>query len=142
MQFCPTGTPHAQDRDSTPARVLVVVSDRALRQLLVETLIRHNLEALEATTAVEAIRLVQVDRVEIAIVDAVLSGWHGLALCSMLRALTRTPGMRMVVIDGTPALTTAEQARAVGAAYLRKPFSPHELLQLTQNLRLKPFDAQ
>ncbi len=141
MQFCPTGTPHAEGASSAPVRVLVVISDDALRRDIVQTLTGHNFEILEATTAGEAMRLVQVDRVQIALVDAVLSGWHGLALCSMLRALTRTPRMRMVVIDSTPALTSAEQARGVGAAYLRKPFSPRELLQLTDSLRRNSRDA-
>jgi len=116
-----------------PARVLVVDDDERLRMLLRTTLEVIDIEIDEAGDVASARHLVAMHRPDVVVLDVGLPGPSGLALCAELKRDPRTREIGVVVLTG--AGEGHEAARAAGAdAYLRKPFSPLDLLAIVERL--------
>jgi len=114
-------------------RVLVVDDDPSLRLLLRTTLALDELEVEEASGAVEAEALARFRRPAAAIVDVGLADGNGLALCRELKRMGRDDPPTVILLTG--AEMAQEEAAAAGAdGFLRKPFSPLELLGLLDRL--------
>jgi cyclic di-GMP phosphodiesterase len=110
-------------------RILVVDDDPSLRLLLRTTLAADEFELEEVASAEEAGEAARFWRPSIVLLDVTLPGMDGVAFCRQL-ASQRTYGHPTVILLTGADLTTAE-ARAAGAeAFLRKPFSPLELIRL------------
>jgi ribonuclease P protein subunit RPR2 len=117
-----------------PTQLLVVDDDVRLRMLLRTTLEVIDIEVEEAATAAEARAYVAAGAPDLIVLDVGLPDENGLSLCTELKADPRTKGIPVVVLTGLEAGTAAEAERAGADAYLRKPFSPLELLGLVERL--------
>ena len=127
------GWPQPRLGPDHPARVLVVDDDERLRMLLRTTLEVIDIEIDEAADVATARRLVAMYRPDVVVLDVGLPGPSGLTLCAELKRDPRTRDIGIVVLTG--AGESYEAARAAGAdAYLRKPFSPLDLLALVERL--------
>jgi ribonuclease P protein subunit RPR2 len=116
-----------------PARVLLVDDDERLRMLLRTTLEVIDAEIDEAADVAGARRLVAMQPPDVVVLDIGLPGPSGLTLCAELKGDARTRGIGIVVLTG--AGESQEAAREAGAdAYLRKPFSPLDLLAIVERL--------
>jgi diguanylate cyclase (GGDEF)-like protein len=116
-----------------PPRVLVVDDDERLRMLLRTTLEVIDIEIDEAGDVASARRLVAMHRPDVVVLDVGLPGPSGLTLCAELKRDPRTRHIGVVVLTG--AGEGHDAARAAGAdAYLRKPFSPLDLLAVVERL--------
>jgi ribonuclease P protein subunit RPR2 len=126
-----------QEPDEAPdvptRRVLVVDDDPSLRLLLRTTLALDELEVEEASGAVEAEALARFRRPAAAIVDVGLADGDGLALCRELKRMGRDDPPTVILLTGAD-MTEAEAASAGADGFLRKPFSPLELLGLLDRL--------
>jgi response regulator RpfG family c-di-GMP phosphodiesterase len=118
-----------------PRRVLIVDDDEGLRTLLRMTLESAELEVDEAADARDAEDRIAVLPPHVIVLDIRMPGLDGLSLCRSLKRTPATAGMRIILLTADDAPETAEAAWAAGAdAFLRKPFSPLELLDVVERL--------
>ena len=118
----------------------MVDDDPGLRLLLRTTLPASEFHVEEADSAEAAKETAKFFRPEVVILDIGLRGQDGLAFCRELKRSARSPHVILLTgadIDG-------ERLRSAGAdAWLRKPFSPVELLMLVDKVSHEtgPVDA-
>jgi DNA-binding response OmpR family regulator len=107
------------------ATVLVVDDERIVRDVVVRYLKREGFDTLEAGDGNTARRLIERNPPELVVLDLMLPGTDGLALCRWIRAHSELPVI-MLTARGE------EADRIVGLElgaddYVTKPFSPREL---------------
>jgi two-component system OmpR family response regulator len=109
-----------------PDHVLVVDDDAEIRALLGEYLERNGFRVSLATDGREMRRALEDTRPDIVVLDVMLRGEDGLALCRDLRARSSLPVIMLTAkVDEIDRIIGLE----MGADdYLPKPFNPRELL--------------
>ncbi|MDR5867576.1 response regulator [Halomonas koreensis] len=112
---------------TTPSATLIVVDDDPeIRELLADYLGRHGYRALEAEDAVALDALLEHERPDLLIVDLMLPGDDGFAICRRLRRDSEVP---IIMLTASPDETDRILGLELGADdYLGKPFNPRELL--------------
>jgi two-component system phosphate regulon response regulator OmpR len=119
-------------------RVLVVDDDARLRELLQRYLGEQGFEVLVAADGGAMIKVLARDTIDIVILDLMLPGEDGLAICRRLRATEDTVPIIMLTAKGD------EVDRILGLEmgaddYLPKPFNPRELVaRINAVLRRRP----
>jgi len=108
------------------AHILVVDDDPGIRTLLGEYFARNGFRVSLATDGREMRRALDDSRPDLVVLDVMLPGEDGLALCRDLRARSRLPVIMLTA-------RSDELDRIVGLEmgaddYLAKPFNPRELL--------------
>ena len=115
-------------------RILLVDDDAALRTLLRTTFEVFDIDVEEAGDAAEAGRLVRAFAPDVLVLDVRMPGMDGLEFCRRLKADPANDGLGVVLLTGSDG-GTQEAADEVGAdTFLRKPFSPLELLAAVERL--------
>jgi putative two-component system response regulator len=115
-------------------RILLVDDDAGLRALLRTTFEAVDVDLEEADDAPAATEAVRRHRPDVVVLDVRMPGGSGLDLCHDLKADPATRGISVVLLTGSNG-GTAEAAGAAGAdAFIRKPFSPLELLSIVERL--------
>jgi response regulator RpfG family c-di-GMP phosphodiesterase len=115
-------------------RILLVDDDAGLRALLRTTFEAVDVDLEEADDAPAATEAVRRHRPDVVVLDVRMPGGSGLDLCHDLKADPATRGISVVLLTGSNG-GTAEAAAAAGAdAFIRKPFSPLELLSIVERL--------
>jgi DNA-binding response OmpR family regulator len=115
-----------------PARatVLLIDDDEALNELLTELLGRFGLSARGATTPEEGLRLLRSQPPDIVILDVMLPGMDGFAVCRQIRERSRVP---IIMLTARGDVTDRIVGLELGADdYLPKPFEPRELVARIQ----------
>ena len=108
--------------------ILVVDDDPSLRMLLRTTFEIIDIEVDEADSATAAEKRIAVRRPDVIVLDVALPEVDGISFCRQLKADRATAAIPVVLLTGFGAEAEAE-GRAAGAdEFLRKPFSPLELL--------------
>ena len=111
--------------DASP-HVLVVDDHREIREPLARYLERHELRVTVAESAAAARRALRAAAVDLVVLDIMMPGEDGLALCRSLRATTRIP---VILLTAMGEETDRIVGLEVGADdYVAKPFNPRELL--------------
>jgi DNA-binding response OmpR family regulator len=105
--------------------VLVVDDEPIVREVVVRYLEREGYRTLEAADGIRARELVERDEPNLVVLDLMLPGMDGLALCRWIRSTSQLPVI-MLTARGE------EADRIVGLElgaddYVTKPFSPREL---------------
>jgi two-component system phosphate regulon response regulator OmpR len=108
-------------------RILVVDDDLRMRDLLVRYLGGEGYEVKAAADAAAMDKLLARERYDLVVLDLMLPGEDGLAVCRRLRAQNAAPAIVMLTAKGD------DVDRIVGLEmgaddYLPKPFNPRELL--------------
>ena len=106
--------------------VLVVDDEPIVREVVVRYLTRDGYHTLEAADGLEARRLVTSHEPDLVVLDLMLPGMDGLALCRWIRSEHELPVIMLTA-------KTEEADRIVGLElgaddYVTKPFSPRELV--------------
>jgi two-component system phosphate regulon response regulator OmpR len=119
-------------------RILVVDDDQRLRELLTRYLTEQKYEVRAVRDAPEMDKHLSRERYDLLVLDLMLPGEDGLAICRRLRAAGGAPAIIMLTAKGD------EVDRIVGLEmgaddYLPKPFNPRELVaRINAVLRRKP----
>jgi len=108
-------------------RILVVDDDHRLRELLLRYLGEQGFEARAVPDAAGMDKMLARERFDLIVLDLMLPGEDGLAICRRLRAANAGPAILMLTAKGD------EVDRIVGLEmgaddYLPKPFNPRELV--------------
>lgn len=119
--------------------IAVVEDDNEIRALVTALLAREGFETAGCRNAAEFDRLIERQRVDLAILDLMLPGEDGLSLCRRIRARGDLPVL-MVTAKGD------DVDRIVGLEigaddYLPKPFNPRELIARVRAILRRTRDA-
>jgi cyclic di-GMP phosphodiesterase len=115
-------------------RILLVDDDPALRTLLKTTFEVADVAVVEAEDAAAARRRIRSARPDVIVLDINMPGTSGLELCVELKAAPATREIPIVLLTGTEGGTDAAAKKAGADAFVRKPFSPLELLAIAERL--------
>ena len=115
------------EAETAPARIVVVDDDPGIRETITEFLGRHGYATGEAAAAAGLARALHEGPVDLVVLDVMLPGEDGLAICRRLAALDNGPAVIMLSAMGE------DIDRIVGLElgaddYLPKPCNPRELL--------------
>jgi response regulator RpfG family c-di-GMP phosphodiesterase len=115
-------------------RILLVDDDPALRTLLRTTFEVADVAVVEAESADAARRRIRAVRPDVIVLDVNMPGMTGLELCAELKAAPETREIPIVLLTGSDGGSSAAAKRAGADAFVRKPFSPLELLAVAERL--------
>jgi len=115
-------------------RILLVDDDPALRTLLRTTFEVADVDVVEADGADAARRRIRAARPDVIVLDVNMPGTTGLQLCEELKADPATSEIPVILLTGSTGGTTAAAKRVGADAFVRKPFSPLELLAVAERL--------
>ena len=115
-------------------RLLLVDDDAALRALVRTTFEVVDLEVEEAENAREARRRIAARRPDVIVLDVLMPGESGLDLCRALKSDPATAAIPIVLLSGSDGGSLVAADAAGADAYVRKPFSPLELLAVVERL--------
>jgi len=108
------------------AHLLIVDDDERIRGLLQKFLMRAGFLVSTARDAAHARRILSGLEFDLIVLDVMMPGEDGMALCRDLRQTITTPIMLLTAKGGTDDRITGLEAGADD--YLAKPFEPKELL--------------
>lgn len=118
------------------SKTILYVEDNEFNLKIVRQLLSHtSYRLIEAMDGESGIATAQNELPDLILMDVQLPKLSGLDATRQLRADAKTAAIPIVVITSFALSGDAEKARAAGAsAYLAKPYSPRELLQMIRNL--------
>jgi two-component system OmpR family response regulator len=106
--------------------ILVVDDHREIRDLLARYLAKHGLRVSVAESAARARRVLETSAIDLVVLDVMMPGEDGLALCRHLRAASALP---VIMLTAMAEDTDRVVGLEMGADdYVVKPFNPRELL--------------
>ena len=113
-----------------PTRVLLIDDDEALGRLLTEYLGQFGFTVKTAAHPQEGLRLLQAGAPDILVLDVMLPGMDGFAVCRKVRETSRVP---IVMLTARGGVMDRIVGLELGADdYLPKPFEPRELVARLQ----------
>jgi cyclic di-GMP phosphodiesterase len=115
-------------------QVLVVDDDERLRRLVRTTFEGFDIGVAEAEDADEAAEQIRLSRPDVILLDVILPGTDGLALCRSLKADPETQNIAIVLLTGSAGVERVAEDAAGADAFVKKPFSPLELLSVAERL--------
>ena len=117
--------------------VLIADDDPDILELVSLTLERDGYEVAQARNGEEALRIASERHIHLAVLDLMMPGIDGYEVTRRLRARVRENRLPILILSAFAEDRQAAQALAAGAdAYMRKPFSPRELLAKAGSLIL------
>jgi len=118
------------DRTAGQARVLLVDDDEKLSALLTEYLGGFGIAVRAAAHPEDGLRMLRADPPDLLILDVMLPGMDGFALCRKVRETSRVP---IIMLTARGEVTDRVVGLEIGADdYLAKPFEPRELVARIQ----------
>jgi len=115
-------------------RLLLVDDDEGLRALLRTTFEVVDIEVDEASDARAAEERIAARRPDVIVLDVLMPGETGIELCRRLKDDPATSDIPIVLLTGSEGGTLVASDAAGADAFVRKPFSPLELLAVVERL--------
>ena len=111
-------------------RLLIVDDDAGLRALFRTTFEVVDVEVDEAANGVDALAAIQRDRPDAVVLDVRMPGMDGIELCRRIKADPTLAGVAVVLLSASGDEGRARAHDAGADAFMLKPFSPLELLNV------------
>jgi CheY-like chemotaxis protein len=112
-------------------KILIVDDEPSIRFLITATLEDEGYELFEAADGQEAYNLVKSNKPDLIILDVMMPGLTGYELCAKLKQDPVTQNIVIIMLTAKGQEQDRLQSRQAGAdRYLRKPFSPLELINV------------
>ena len=134
MPALPTNPTRYGKGRSRVLRILLVDDDPALRTLLRTTFEVADVDVVEAGGAEAARKSIRAARPDVIVLDVNMPGTTGLELCAELKRDPATADIPIILLTGSTGGTNAAAKRVGADAFVRKPFSPLELLAVAERL--------
>ena len=110
----------------TDPHILLVDDERDIRDPLAQYLGRNGIRVTRAESAQAARQALAAYAIDLVLLDIMMPGEDGLALCAFIRATSKTP---VILLTAKAEETDRIVGLEIGADdYVTKPFSPRELL--------------
>ena len=124
--------------------ILLIEDDEAIQELVRYHLCREGYQVFSASSAAEALELVNKEVPDLILLDLMLPDLDGLSLCKVLRGQPETREIPIVMLTAKDAESDMVAGLEVGADdYIVKPFSPRVLIaRLRAVLRRKRLDGE
>ncbi len=124
--------------------ILIADDEPSIRILIHTTLENPECRILEASTGTSAVAMIQRLLPDVVILDWMMPGLNGMEVLRTLREDPRTVDIPVIMVTAMGQEKQRAEGLAAGArAYLVKPFSPLELLQMVDKvLAEKPAPAE
>lgn len=130
-----------QQRASAALSVLIVDDNKDLLGLLKMAMRSQKWEIEGASTAEEALQIVERKRIDVALVDYLLPDLDGLGLGKRLKE--RLPEIDVILMSGGDLSPAEEEARTSHAfAFVQKPFLVDDVIALIRRGVLRPQDPE
>lgn len=138
------GEASQQGENRKKYKILVVDDDPNIRELILETLNGDKYRSIEAKDGTEALRLCEVERPDIVILDVMMPDLDGLEVCLRLRGEALTRHIPIILLTAKGLLEDKIKGMDTGADdYLTKPFDPLELeARISMHLRRSVRDGE
>jgi DNA-binding response OmpR family regulator len=124
--------------DGPPAsrkKVLAVDDSPYMLALMRLTLTGERCQVLEAVDGGRALDLAAAERPDLVLLDVMLPGLDGLAVCRSLKADPATSTIPVIMLTARGRPNDVDAGLAAGASdYITKPFSPRALLDKVEQL--------
>jgi two-component system phosphate regulon response regulator PhoB len=119
------------NREGKPRLVLVVDDDEMIRRLIRAVLEADEFEVAEARDGQSALRLATETKPAVVVLDVMMPGLDGVEVCRRLDH----DEVKVVILTARDDPALESEAKAAGAdAFITKPFSPIELLDVVAEL--------
>ena len=115
-------------------RILLVDDDPGLRALLRATLETVDITVDEAESAPAAKTLIATRHPDVVVLDVRMPGLDGLSFCHELKSAPETWDIGVILLTGDGEASDEDASAAGADAFMRKPFSPLELLSLAERI--------
>jgi DNA-binding response OmpR family regulator len=116
--------------DTLTQSVLIVDDEPMARTLLRLMLVRAGFNVFEAEDGFDALEKVRKNQPDVVLLDVMMPGMDGFAVCEALRNEASTATLPIVMLSAKTDLESMNKGLRVGATkYLTKPISPEELTQ-------------
>jgi adenylate cyclase len=121
-------------------RILVVDDTPQNVRLLEAVLVPHGYDVLAATSGEEALDLVATARPDLILLDVVMPGMDGYAVCEKLRADGENAVLPVIMVTSSIGREKVKAIEAGADDFIPKPFNNHELLTRVRSLlRIKRY---
>lgn len=115
-------------------KILVIDDDSDMRQTLMDVLQKNGHEVDVAEDGIGALNKLWTYTYDLALTDIMMPGISGLRVMSTARYITQK--VDFLVISGNDSAENREEAFRLGAkGFLRKPFTPQELLSVVKAIK-------
>ncbi len=116
-------------------KLLVVDDEPALRFLVSSALEDEGYILLEAEDGLAALDIVAKEKPDLIILDVMMPGLSGYEVCARLKQAPATSDIKIILLTAKGQEQDRRQSQQAGADYyLRKPFSPLQLIEIVENL--------
>jgi two-component system alkaline phosphatase synthesis response regulator PhoP len=110
--------------------ILVVDDDPLVRDMLEAVLGQAGFHLVTAADGSEALRAAAEDVPDVVLLDVMMPGMDGYAVCRAMRADARLTKTRIIMLTARGSREDRANAEAAGAdAFFTKPFSPLDLIE-------------
>jgi response regulator RpfG family c-di-GMP phosphodiesterase len=109
-------------------RLLLVDDDPGLRALVRATFDEASFEIVDAASAAAAEEAIDVNAPDVIVLDVAMPGESGVDLCRRLKSTPATADIPVLMLSG------AESEECGADAFLKKPFSPLQLIAVVERL--------
>jgi DNA-binding response OmpR family regulator len=112
------------------AKILIADDEPSLRFLITSTLEDEGYELLEAADGLQAYDLILKEKPDMVILDVMMPGLTGYEICTKIKKSTDLKNIIVIMLTAKGQEKDREQSILSGAdLYMRKPFSPFQLLE-------------
>ncbi|MBP2651319.1 MAG: response regulator receiver protein [Firmicutes bacterium] len=116
-------------------KILIVDDEPSIRFLVSASLEDEGYDITEAVDGLQAYDIIQKDKPNLIILDVMMPGLTGYELCSRLKNDASTRDILILMLTAKGQENDRLESQQAGADfYLRKPFSPLELIEVVGSL--------
>jgi DNA-binding response OmpR family regulator len=110
-----------------------VVDDSDVMRQLIQRILSDRYRVVLASTAIEALGLLDREPISMLLLDVSMPGIDGLELCRSVRNMSRFRNLPIVMVTGRDGFFDKVKGRMAGATeYLTKPFENQQLISLVR----------
>lgn len=131
-QFSPPGLP---TRPPEECKILVVDDDERIVEIFTVILKRDGYQVITATDGYSAMRMIEEEAPDVAVLDVILPGLDGIEMCQRIKNDPRTRFVPVILVTGMSARARRLDGLRAGADdFLEKPPDPVELTVRVRSL--------
>ena len=117
------------------SKVLIIDDDPAIREVIAGGLSEQGWQVFLASEGQQGLALVPVKHPDVIVVDAMMPGMDGFAICRKIKSSTETAHIPIVFLTARSSSADVEHGLLTGADdYITKPFDIYQLADRLENL--------